>query len=148
MEPVVTVSAAVILRDGEVLLTRRRDDDRFAGQWEFPGGKVDTLETPADALRRELLEEIGTPCRSVIPYRFGYHEYERPPEDPRGPLRVLLLFFQCEIEGEPRPLEVAECRWVPIPELPRWEILKGNTPLVEALLRDHKAGLLGAPSPK
>ncbi|PKM00485.1 MAG: NTP pyrophosphohydrolase, partial [Gammaproteobacteria bacterium HGW-Gammaproteobacteria-7] len=52
---------AAVLRNsrGAILLTRRGDGRSFAGAWEFPGGKVETGESPGEALARELHEELG-----------------------------------------------------------------------------------------
>ena len=138
-----TVAAAVVVREGRVLLTRRKSGDRFEGQWEFPGGKVDFGEAPDRALLRELQEEIGVEGRILAPYQFAYHEYERKAGDPRGPLRVLLLFFLAAVVGEPQALEVAECRWVPVEEISKMDILKGDGPVIERLLQDHRRNSLG-----
>jgi len=126
-----------------VLLTRRRPGDRFEGQWEFPGGKVDPGEAPDRALLRELQEEIGVEGKILAPYQFAYHEYERKEGDARGPLRVLLLFFLTAITGEPQAIEVAECRWVPVEELSKMDILKGDGPIIQRLMEDHRQNKLG-----
>ncbi|MEL7367645.1 MAG: (deoxy)nucleoside triphosphate pyrophosphohydrolase [Myxococcota bacterium] len=55
----IAVVGAAILRPGACLVCRRGPGMRLAGKWEFPGGKVEPGETPADALRREILEELG-----------------------------------------------------------------------------------------
>jgi (d)CTP diphosphatase len=55
----VVVVAAIIERDGRILLARRDAQSSQAGMWEFPGGKVESGETQPEALRRELLEELG-----------------------------------------------------------------------------------------
>ncbi|CAM5523682.1 (deoxy)nucleoside triphosphate pyrophosphohydrolase [Leifsonia shinshuensis] len=57
------VVAAVIVRDGAVLACRRAPHKDAAGRWEFPGGKVEPGEAPAEALRRELREELGVEVR-------------------------------------------------------------------------------------
>ena len=54
-----TVTAAVMRRDGGILLTRRGAGEKLAGFWEFPGGKVEDGETIEECLTRELLEELG-----------------------------------------------------------------------------------------
>ena len=53
----IEVVAAVIVRDGEVLATRRGYGE-WQGWWEFPGGKMEAGESPQDALRREIREEL------------------------------------------------------------------------------------------
>lgn len=53
------VTAAIMEKDGKVLLARRRKGDRLARKWEFPGGKLEPGETPEDCLARELREEFG-----------------------------------------------------------------------------------------
>ena len=53
------VTAAIIRRNGSVLLARRSFGERLAGFWEFPGGKVEDRETPEECLARELEEELG-----------------------------------------------------------------------------------------
>ncbi|MDH3750479.1 MAG: NUDIX domain-containing protein, partial [Gammaproteobacteria bacterium] len=62
--------AAGILRDtsGRVLITERICDGRFNGLWEFPGGKIVAGESPLDALRRELAEELGIEVTSSLPF--------------------------------------------------------------------------------
>jgi 8-oxo-dGTP diphosphatase len=52
------VTAAVIFDGDKVLITRRPDDKRHPGLWEFPGGKVDPGESPEEALCREIREEL------------------------------------------------------------------------------------------
>ncbi len=53
------VSAAILEKDGRFLVAKRKEGDRFAGLWEFPGGKQEPGESPEDCLRRELAEEFG-----------------------------------------------------------------------------------------
>ncbi len=55
----IRVTAAVIEREGRVLLAQRGREDRLAGKWEFPGGKIEEGETPEECLAREILEELG-----------------------------------------------------------------------------------------
>ena len=58
MKPLL-VAAAVIEKDGKILIAQRKKGWRFAGKWEFPGGKIEPNETPEECLRRELREELG-----------------------------------------------------------------------------------------
>jgi len=107
--PRVIVVAAVIEQDGRFLVTRRQHGVHLAGMWEFPGGKIDPGETHANALRRELREELDTDV-DVGELVFDVtHEY---------PDRaVALYFYRCTLRGAPRPLLGQEMRWVARGEL-------------------------------
>lgn len=98
------VTAAVVERDGCLLVTRRLEGTHLAGHWEFPGGKCERGESPADCLARELVEELGVVAAvGEEIYRTDY-AYEE---------RVLdLRFFNCILNGEPQPLLGQEIQWV------------------------------------
>jgi len=105
----VVVVAAVIERDDAFLLTLRPAGTHLAGHWEFPGGKVHPAESHAEALRRELFEELD-----IVGHVGGLvhtitHAY---PEK-----TVELFFYRCGFEGEPKPMMGQEMRWVPREEL-------------------------------
>jgi mutator protein MutT len=101
---VVVVLAAVIERDGRVLVTRRLRDTHLAGLWEFPGGKCDPGESHEDCLTRELMEELGVGARVGDEMLVTEHAY---------PERTVRLHFRrCEIDGDPRPLLGQEMQWV------------------------------------
>ena len=108
MSPVVVV-AAVIERDDAFLLTLRPDGTHLAGQWEFPGGKVHPGETHAEALRRELFEELDIAGQVGELVHTITHRY---PEK-----TVELFFYRCGFAGEPKPMMGQEMRWVAREEL-------------------------------
>lgn len=100
----ILVSAAVIRRDGLVLLTRRMKGTHLAGFWEFPGGKVEPGEDPALTVVRECREECGIEIRVLDILNVTFHAY---PEK-----EVLLLFYDCElVSGEVQDLQVASHVW-------------------------------------
>jgi 8-oxo-dGTP diphosphatase len=106
---VILVVAAIIERDEAFLLTRRQKGVHLEGLWEFPGGKIDPGETHAQALVRELREELGVDVH-VKGLRFQTtHEY-----DDRT---IALFFYDCELRGTPRPLLGQQMRWVPRDQL-------------------------------
>jgi 8-oxo-dGTP diphosphatase len=125
--PPTIVTAAVVERDGRLLVTRRIDGTHLAGHWEFPGGKCEPGETPEDCLVRELREELGVAAavgREV--YRTLYAYADR---------RLDLRFFSCEFEGEPRSLIGQEIRWAARAELRELQFPPADAELVEMLAR-------------
>lgn len=107
--PPIHVVAAVILRDGRYLITRRQKGVHLEGYWEFPGGKVDAGEADATALAREMREELDTGVevgRLVLATTHHYPERS-----------VSLAFYECVLTGEPRPLLGQDMRWVAPGEL-------------------------------
>ncbi len=69
------VVAAVLQQDSRVLICQRRDDQPFARQWEFPGGKIEPGETPVEALRREIEEELGITAEIGAELATVRHQY-------------------------------------------------------------------------
>jgi 8-oxo-dGTP diphosphatase len=103
-QPVV-VAAAVVIRDGCVLLTRRAEGQHLAGMWEFPGGKLEAGESPEAAVARECREECGIEVEVDDILDVTHHRY--PTKD------VLLLFYRCSLRaGEVQHLHVADHAWV------------------------------------
>ena len=126
--PVVEVVAAVIERDGKVLIARRRAGTHLAGLWEFPGGKREPGETLEEALGRELVEELATP--GIVGELIETVKWSYPDK------RVQLHFFRCNLKEEPRPLEGQEIAWVARADLPRYEFPAADAALIERLRRE------------
>jgi len=121
------VVAGLIIRDGLVLITQRRADQALPLQWEFPGGKVEPGEAPVAALVRELREEIGVGVAVGRIWDVLFHAY--PAFD------LVMLVYACRVvEGEPRAVEVAGLRWLLPADLPAWDILPADRPLVQRLV--------------
>jgi mutator protein MutT len=123
----IVVTAAVIERDGRVLVTRRQQGVHLEGYWEFPGGKCGKDESLAACLARELREELDIEARVGKEMFVTTHAY-----DDR---RVELHFLACELLGEPRPMLGQEMRWVPRGELGGLQFPPGDAELIVALTR-------------
>ena len=101
--PIVVV-AAVVEENDAFLVTRRPEGVHLAGLWEFPGGKIDASESHADALRREMREELDTDVdvRDLV-----FHTTHAYPDR-----SVALFFYNCVLRQTPRPLLGQQMRWV------------------------------------
>ncbi|MHB1654630.1 MAG: (deoxy)nucleoside triphosphate pyrophosphohydrolase [Desulfitobacteriaceae bacterium] len=62
------VTAAIILKNNKVLIAQRAPDDKLAGKWEFPGGKIEPGETPQECLKREIREELDESSKILAEY--------------------------------------------------------------------------------
>ena len=121
------VAAAVLLRDdGSYLLGQRASDTFYPGYWEFPGGKVETGESPRDALIRELHEELGIEVLQCLPWIVREHRYEH--------AHVKLHFFRVtEWRGELRDHVHAALSWQMIGDNTVAPMLPANGPVLKAL---------------
>jgi len=121
---------AGILTDGErVLICQRKAGDRFGLKWEFPGGKVEAGETPANCLRRELAEELG------IEADVGPEVYRTDHRYPNG-FTVRLLFFKVSgYRGVPENREFERFVWARSDELSGFDFLDADRDVVDRLAR-------------
>ena len=125
------VACALIDRDGRILVTQRPKDKNFAGLWEFPGGKIESGETPEQAIVRELFEELSIePCeRCVEPLIFT--------TDQQQFRTIVLLLFLCrQWDGFVQPMEGQKTKWLYPDELNELEWVSADIPLVN-YLRDR-----------
>lgn len=130
MSETLTVVAAVIVDDGAVLACRRRPGKADAGRWEFPGGKVEPGESPEEALRREIREELGVGIRIL-----GEPSWD---ETRVGERTIRLGCFRSELEG-PRPRRSTDhdrLEWVAPGELGALEWSAPDLPAVRILIAE------------
>ena len=107
---IISVTAAVIVKSGKVLAARRGPGKHLEGHWEFPGGKVEGLETPEHCLERELAEEFAIMSRIGALIGESLYDY--------GDKIVRLLAFEVEhISGEFELIDHEEIRWLTFDEL-------------------------------
>lgn len=124
-----TVVAAVIERnDRRILIGQRRRTDSSPLKWEFPGGKVESGETPEAALRRELQEELGAQllrCREIFRVR---HSYAAAKDE------LEIIFFAASIAASPvAPAVFENTAWVLPRELGDYDFLAANSQLIALL---------------
>lgn len=123
---IVDVAVGILMQaDGNFLMTTRPEGKVYAGYWEFPGGKIERGETLADALRRELIEEIGITIGAVQPWKEQIVDY---------PHALVRLHF-CKVHdwsGQFEMREGQEMRWQALP-CDVTPILPGALPVLEWL---------------
>jgi 8-oxo-dGTP diphosphatase len=118
--------AAVIERGGRFLLCRRPAGKRHAGLWEFPGGKFLPGESPLEAARRELAEELGVEVLSLGDRLLAA-------ADPGS--SFVVEFHRAAIAGEPRPLEHDELAWVAPEDFASYALAPSDRAMIEWIRR-------------
>lgn len=107
---ILIVTAGLILQQGKLLVTQRREGSFHGLLWEFPGGKMEEGEGPEQALQRELKEELGIKVKVGRIFDAVFYA------DPINP--ILLLAYWCFIEkGPPKPIGCRDLQWVSLQEL-------------------------------
>jgi 8-oxo-dGTP diphosphatase len=123
-----TVVAALIESEGKLLVCQRRRDDSFALMWEFPGGKTKPGETLAQALERELEEELGAKSRVGPEFYRTRHQYAELGEP------IELIFFTVALESpEVRNFVFEQIAWREPASLPELNFLPADRELIEKL---------------
>lgn len=128
--PLVVVAA--VIRDGDkILIAQRASSSRFgAGQWEFPGGKLEFGETPEECLVREIKEELNLEIEVEKLFDVVSHVYD----DGAAALHVIILgYFAKVVGGILEMREVADARWVRKNEFANFTFASADVPFVERL---------------
>lgn len=132
--PLVEVAVGVLVRpDGRFLLTSRPAGKAYQGYWEFPGGKLEPGETVHDALRRELLEEIGVSIHASVAWQMEVVDY---------PHALVRLNFRKVVAwgGELLMREAQSFSWEQLP-VTVTPVLPGTVPVLALLA--HERGFAG-----
>lgn len=128
----INVVGAVLTDGTKVLAAQRGEGMSLAGCWEFPGGKIEQGETPQQALRRELQEELLCTAEIGEKVTTTEHEYD-------FGIVILTTFFGTIVDQEPTLTEHAEVRWVEAAELVELPWAPADVPAVELVTRHFAA---------
>lgn len=121
------VTAALIEKDGNYLITQRLKGSHNALRWEFPGGKVDFGEDPRSCLEREIKEElnIDIKAKSILDYSSHVYDVKK---------HVLLFGFFCEyISGEIKLHGIKDYAWVNLKEMSKYDMTEADLPFIKML---------------
>jgi mutator protein MutT len=127
--PTIVVTAAVIERGDEILVTRRLQGVHLAGHWEFPGGKCDPGESLHACMIRELREELGVWAIVGDEMLVTTHEY--------ADRHVELHFLRCRVSGTPSPQLGQDMRWVRREDLVTLQFPPADEELIRSLTRER-----------
>jgi len=121
-----TVVAAVIERDGKILIAQRKRTGQHPLKWEFPGGKVEEAETPEAAVVRELKEELAIQVR--VGPEIGRYEFQN-----AGSWPIMLMFYRVvEFSGEPKNMDFEQIVWAPKERLGEYDFLEGDAEFIKS----------------
>ena len=128
----ISVIAGLIFRNQRVLICQRRHDAAFALKWEFPGGKIEDRESEADALRRELKEELAIDVRESDLFSGYAYSYED------GPTVFLRFHWVKSFQGDPQNLVFEQISWVTPGDLVNLDFIEGDRRLIMQIIeRQH-----------
>lgn len=120
------VTAAIIIKDDLILIAQRGRDESLAGKWEFPGGKIESGETPQECLKREIKEELN------IEIQVGEFLGESIYTYPNGQIK-LMGYFATIVNGNFELSVHDEVKWVSIDEIDNFDFAPADIPLVKKL---------------
>ena len=127
------VVGVIVDREGRLLIQQRRPGTPRAGQWDFPGGKLEQGEEAEAALSRELMEELGIEVLTSLELAVITHDYDH--------ARVWLdTRLVTKFSGTARGLEGQPIAWVDADEVPRFDILEAVPPILDALAAYRNGG--------
>ena len=124
------VAVGVIFdKEKRVLITQRPEGKPYAGYWEFPGGKLEPDELPEDALKREILEEVGLCVTQIRFWKEIIHEQD-------GTLISLFVFGVDAFEGRAKPCEFQQgIQWVTSKNLQQFKFPPANERIIQLILQ-------------
>lgn len=122
----VKVTAAILAKDGRIIIAQRKSSDHLSGKWEFPGGKVEPGETPEVCLARELKEEFDIDVAIGEFLGSNVHHYDH----------VSIELMACRaswVGGAIRMNGHKAYRWVSVGQLAEFDFAPADIPFVEML---------------
>jgi len=135
-KPELTVAAALIFRDSKLLVCQRHRNDSHGLEWEFPGGKVEPGESPAQALERELREELGVDAAIGKELFRTRHRYR----DSQSEFQIVFFRADVEASAQLQNLVFEKFEWAEISALPQYDFLEADQELIH-LLASHTISL-------
>ena len=124
------VVCGIISKDDHILICRRKSEKSLGGYWEFPGGKVDNNETYEEALKRELIEELGLEVTIDCHFFNNKHQYETS--------TIELISFKCTTtQSKIILIDHDRIEWVKTHSLLEWRLAPADIPTAQKLINQN-----------
>lgn len=121
------VTAAIIILNGKVLITRRKEGESLFGYWEFPGGKVEDGESLQECLERELMEELGIKTKAGRVFAESEYHYDH------GSFNLVALHAEI-LEGDITLSVHDKFEWVPFADLLKFKLAPADIPIAQKIV--------------
>ena len=122
------VCGIIVSENGSVLIGKRPFGKHLGGKWEFPGGKVKLKENQANAIQRELLEELGCSIEIVFQMKCVHHVYD-------NGIAITMTPFVCKLknaEEKPKALEHSSITWASVNEIGTYDLAGADIDVLAA----------------
>jgi 8-oxo-dGTP diphosphatase len=129
----ISVIAAILIKDKCVFIARRKEDKHLGGFWEFPGGKLEANESPELCLERELYEEFSIRTRTGAFFFENEFTYEG-----RSPI-LLKAYYSSFVSGSIKLTDHSEIAWVDIGDLGHYDFAPADIAIVERLMSGFRS---------
>jgi 8-oxo-dGTP diphosphatase len=128
LNEIVRVTAAILVKNGRIIIAQRNSSDHLSGKWEFPGGKIETDETPQECLKRELKEEFQIDVSVGDFLGSNIYHYEH--------ISIELLVYRTYWNtGVIMLQDHADYRWISPETLGQYDFAPADIPFAEKIRR-------------
>ncbi|BBO93235.1 (deoxy)nucleoside triphosphate pyrophosphohydrolase [Desulfosarcina ovata] len=128
MRDIIKVTAAILEKNGQIIIAQRKSGDHLSGLWEFPGGKIEPGESPEACLARELNEEFNIEVTIGDFLGSNVHHYDH--------ISIELMAYRASwVSGTISMNDHKAYRWVTVDQLTEYEFTSADVPFVDMLLR-------------
>ena len=127
----IKVTGAIIQNDNNFLIGRRGKNEKSAGMWEFPGGKLEQGESLKECIKRELKEELNIEINEMFFFDEYFYEYKKLSKN------LKLIFFQIfQFDGEIQNKVHQQLKWIDISKLGDYDFLEGDQKIINKLMNN------------
>lgn len=120
------VTAGIIIDNNKILIAQRGANEKLAGKWEFPGGKIEVGETPQQCLKREIMEELE------VDIEVGDYLGESIYTYPNGEIK-LIAYFATAVDGDIKLSVHDKIEWITISEIDKYDFVPADITFIEKL---------------